>query len=93
MCPHTPGKAGESLPYSAVLTGKITKIDTAYSPDYKNITVTITVEGREDKPILCYRLKGTGAENLKVGDTITVTGTLTNFNGTFEYTSGCTFTK
>ena len=86
-------KAGESLPYSAVLTGKITKIDTAYSPDYKNITVTIAVEGREDKPIVCYRLKGNGAENLKVGDTITVTGTLTNYSGTFEYTSGCTFNK
>ena len=86
-------KSGESLPYSAVLTGKITQIDTAYSPDYKNITVTITVEGREDKPVLCYRLKGTGAETLKVGDVITVTGTLTNYNGTFEYTSGCTFTK
>jgi len=84
-------EAGKSLPYSATLTGKITKIDTPYSEQYKNITVTIVVEGKEDKPIVCYRLKGDGADKLAVDDYITVTGTLTNYNGTFEYTSGCTF--
>ncbi len=75
------------------LTGTITKIDTPYSEQYKNITVSITIEGCEDMPIVCYRLKGTGAESLQVGDVISVSGVLTNYNGTIEFTSGCTFTK
>ncbi len=84
-------EAGKALPYSATLTGTITKIDTPYSEQYKNITVTITIEGREDKPVVCFRLKGEGADKLAVGDYIAVTGTLKNYNGTFEFDSGCTF--
>ncbi len=79
--------------YKYSLTGTITKIDTPYSEQYKNITVSITIEGCEDMPIVCYRLKGTGAEALAVGDVITVSGVLTNYGGTIEFTSGCTFTK
>ncbi|MBQ8633195.1 MAG: hypothetical protein IJ420_06275 [Lachnospiraceae bacterium] len=71
------------------LYGTITKVDTPWSPDYKNITVTIAVAGKEDKPIMCYRLKGDGAENLKVGDAITVEGTFKNYKGTIEYDAGC----
>ena len=72
-------EGGATLPYTATLTGKITEIVEAYSEDYKNITVKITIEGREDKPIVCYRMKGEGVDTLKVGDTITVTGTLKNY--------------
>ena len=82
-------KSGESLPYEATLTGKIVSIDTVYNPEYKNITVTIAVEGAEDMPVQCYRLKGEGAENLAVGNIITVTGTLKNYNGTIEFDAGC----
>ncbi len=71
------------------LYGTITKIDTPWSADYKNITVTIAVPGKEDKPIMCYRLKGEGAENLAVGDAITVDGTLKNYKGTIEFDAGC----
>lgn len=81
---------GASLPYEVTLTGTITSVDTAYSADFGNVTVTITVAGAEGKPIQCYRLKGTGADTIAVGDTITVTGTLMNYNGTIEFTSGCT---
>ncbi len=73
------------------LYGTITKIDTPWSADYKNITVTITVDGKEDKPIMCYRLKGEGAENLAVGDKITVEGVIKNYKGTIEFDAGCTF--
>ena len=73
---------------SYTLTGVISSIDTAYSEQYKNITVTIQVG---DKTIQCFRLKGEGAEALKVGDTITVTGTICNYKGTVEFNSGCTF--
>ena len=81
---------GESLPYEVTLTGTIISVDTAYSAQYGNVTVTITVAGAEDKPVQCFRLKGAGADTIGVGDTITVTGTLKNYNGTVEFNSGCT---
>ena len=83
-------EAGASLEGTYTLTGKVTEIGTPYSEQYKNVTVTIVVEGCEDKPIVCFRLKGEGADTVKVGDTITVTGTLMNYNGTIEFNSGCT---
>lgn len=69
-------KSGERYPYVSTLTGKIVSIDVPYSDTYQNITVTIAVEGRENKPIVCYRLKGDGVETLEVGDVITVEGIL-----------------
>ena len=84
---------GEALTEERVLTGVIKSIDTPYSDQYKNITVTIQVEGREDKPIMCYRLKGEGAAELNPGDTITVQGLLKNYNGTIEFDAGCQLTS
>ncbi len=84
-------EAGLALDGTFRLYGTITKVDTPWSADYKNITVTIAVAGKEDKPVQCYRLKGDGAENLKVGDAITVEGSLKNYNGTIEFDSGCAF--
>ncbi len=86
-------KEGASLPYKATLTGKVTKVNDAYNSEYGNITVTITVSGREKKPIICYRLKGSGADKIAVGDTITVTGILKNFYGEIEFDFGCTLDK
>ena len=90
---------GESLPYMSVLTGQIVSVDTPYSETYHNITVTIIVEGRENKPIVCYRLKGDGTKTLAEGDVITVKGVLQNYamygdNGaliytTVEFNTGC----
>ncbi len=80
---------GQSMYVDYTLTGVITKVNTKYSSDNKNVTVTIAVEGKEDKPIMCYRLKGEGADVIKVGDTITVTGTLKSYNGTIEFDTGC----
>ena len=82
-------KEGKSLDYESTLTGVITGVDTPWSDQYKNITVTIQVPGREDKPIQCYRLSGEGADGLAVGDTITVTGTLKNYMGKVEFDQGC----
>ncbi len=78
--------AGAKMDGEQTLTGKITKIDTKFSTQYNNITVTIVVDGKEDKPIKCFRLAGEGADALAVGDTITVTGTIVNY----EHTSGDT---
>lgn len=71
------------------LFGTISAIDTEWSDEYQNITVSIVAEGREDKPIMCYRLTGEGAKELKVGDAITVEGQLTNYKGTIEFNKGC----
>ena len=81
---------GLSMNSPVTLTGVIHNIPTAYSEDYKNITVDITVAGMADHPIQCYRLSGEGAAELAVGDTITVTGTIKNYKGTIEFDKGCT---
>ena len=81
---------GEAQEVVKTITGTISTIGTAWSEDYQNITVTIVVAGLEDYPIMCYRLKGEGAKDLAVGDTITVTGILKNYKGTIEFDAGCT---
>ena len=80
---------GASMDYEVTLTGVINKVDTPYDDGYKNVTVTMDVVGIEGKPIQCYRLKGEGAENLKPGDTITVSGILTNYQGKIQFQAGC----
>ncbi len=84
---------GKALPGTFTLKGKITKIDTAYSEQYGNITVTIVVGDMADKPVQCFRMKGEGAPDLKVGDVITVTGVLKRYNDTFEFDANCTLDK
>ena len=86
-------EAGKTLPYTVTLTGKIVSVDTPYSDDYKNITISIAVEGCEDKPIQCFRLKGDGANALAAGDTVTVTGVVTNHEGKIQFSSGCKLDK
>ena len=99
MCEHTPEEivvlkayklaAGESMSETQTLTGVIKSIDDPYSTQYKNVTVTIRVGKLEEKLIKCFRL--VGGQELIVGDTITVTGTIKNFNGTIEFDKGCTY--
>ena len=81
---------GMSMDKTVTLTGVIHKIPTAYSPDYKNITVDMTIAGLADYPIECYRLSGEGADTLAIGDTITVTGIIKNYKGLIEFDKGCT---
>ena len=80
----------ESYKYTTetyTLTGTVIAVDTAYSSQYKNVTVTFVVEGCEDKPIMAYRMSGTGADVIGVGDQITVTGGFKNHYGTIEFTA------
>jgi rubrerythrin len=81
---------GQSMDYEVTLTGVITRINTAWSDDYQNITVTIEVAGAEGKTIEVYRLAGNGAEMIGVNDTITVTGYLMNYHDTIQFAQGCT---
>ena len=80
---------GASMPNPTALQGVIVKIDTPYSEEYGNITVTIVCDGKEDQPIMCYRLSGEGAATLAVGDKIAVYGTIKNYKGTIEFDKGC----
>ena len=79
----------QALEGLGVLTGKVTMINTPYDEGYKNVTVTIQVGELSNKVIKCYRLKGDGAENVGVGDIITVSGTLKNYNGNIQFDAGC----
>ena len=82
-------EAGAAMPNPTALEGEIIKIDTAWSEQYGNITVTIVCDGKTEQPIMCYRLKGEGAATLAVGDKIAVIGTIKNYKGTIEFDSGC----
>ena len=83
-------ESGKVLEGPYTLSGVITSVDTAWSDQYNNITVTIQVGDMADKPVMCYRLQGDGAATLKVGDRITVQGNFKNHNGTHEFDAGCT---
>ncbi len=83
-------ESGSSLNKAYTLTGVIISVDTAYDASYSNVTVTIVVGNMTDKPIMCFRMKGDGADVIGVNDEITVTGTLKNYYGTIEFDTGCT---
>ena len=80
---------GEATNEAYRLCGVISEIPTAWSEEYKNITVNMIVDGMEDKVIQCYRLSGEGADKLAVGDKITVEGIIKNYKGTIEFDKGC----
>lgn len=73
---------GETLG-KRTLTGVVTVAETSSK-------LTMVVGSLEDKPVVCYRL--TNGSSLKVGDKITVTVTLKDYNGTKEFDSGATYT-
>ena len=70
------------------MTGTITEISYAYSESNNNITVIIQVA---DMTFKCYKMAG--GSDLAVGDTITVTGEITNYNGSVQFAQGATYVK
>lgn len=81
-------ESGQTLDGPYLLTGIVTSIKYEYDPAYGNVSVNIVVGNLTDKPVLLYRIKGEGADTVKVGDTITVRAGITNYNGTYETVSG-----
>ncbi len=71
---------GETLDGTYKLTGVVTEVG-EYNEQYGDVNLTFTVEGKD---IYCYALKG-DVQNIKVGDTITVNGTIKNYKGTVEF--------
>ena len=63
-------------------TGTVKSIDEAYTDQYKNISFVLTDGVAE---ILVHRATGDCAASLKVGDTVTVTGEIINWQGTIEF--------
>lgn len=76
---------GQSLEGEYTLTGVIDSFKYTYDPNYSTIQLTIIVDGMTDKPVVCYKLGGEGIDKVEVGDTITVTGPLKNYKGTYEF--------
>ena len=74
--------SGATLEGTHTLTGVVTNVEKTGEGE---ACLTFVVEGYEEYPMYCYWLKGEAAGTLAVGDTITVTGTIKNYNGTVEY--------
>ncbi len=81
---------GVAMADPLTLTGVVASIEGEYNPKYKNMNLTMVVGKLNDNPIVCFRMSGDGAENVKVGDTITVSGIIKNYKGTIEFDAGCT---
>ena len=80
---------GESLQGTYTLTGTISYVYTDYTAS-KGICLYMDVLEPQAREMYCYQLKGTGADIIGEGDTITVQGTIKNYKGTVEFDKGCT---
>ena len=70
---------------AVVVSGTVSKINTAWSEDYKNISVTIT-DGKNT--LYVYRL----STKVELGDDITVTGKVDFYNGSVQIAAKATAT-
>ena len=79
------GEAATKIDFT--VSGKITEIKEEYTTNYNNISVNIS-DGTNE--LYVHRMQG--GENLIIGDFITVTGSLINYqSNTPEFTTGSTF--
>ena len=74
--------SGASLEGTYTLTGVVTNVEKTGEGE---ACLTFVVEGYDQYPMYCFWLKGDEAENLKVGYSITVTGTIKKYNTTVEF--------
>ena len=75
-------------------TGIVSKIVTAYSSGYKNVTFNMSVDGTESAVQLqAFREKSSYSSTVKVGDIVVVYGTLTKYNSTYEFAADCAITS
>ena len=78
-----------SATLQGTLTGTVISVKEAYSSGYGNASFTIQVRGTTGvKELYCYRCKPTGEGNITVGQSVTVSGTIKNYNGTIEFDKG-----
>lgn len=83
-------QAGAVSSNKAGVIGYVSKIATAYSSKYDNITIYMS--DNQDTQETFYVFRMAGGETLQVGDKIKVTGNLTNFKGTSpQMNTGATY--
>ncbi|MBR0301660.1 MAG: bacterial Ig-like domain-containing protein, partial [Bacilli bacterium] len=71
--------------------GIVSSIVTAYSTQYKNVTYNLSDDGTTSSDQLqAFRLSSETDPGVKVGDVITVTGSLTIYGSTYEFGADCT---
>jgi len=80
---------GEALDGTHELSGVITEIDLSYTSK-NGVCLYMRVAEPKHRELYCFRLKGTGADVIAVGDTITVSGTIKNYKGLVEFDKNCT---
>ena len=73
-------ESGASLSGTHTLTGVVTEIE---KTDKGDVCLTFVVGNYTQYPMYCYWLQD--ADFVQVGDTITVSGTIKNYNGKIEY--------
>jgi M6 family metalloprotease-like protein len=74
--------SGKTLAGTHTLTGVVTKVKTSGD---KEACLTFVVGEYTQYPMYCYWLKGDYAGFLQVGDELTVTGTIKNYEGLVEF--------
>ena len=81
--------SGENLPEKVYFKGVVTSVKEC-SPSYGNATFYLGDDIESSKTFYVYQCLGLGNKNItsedevQVGDTITIYGTVTNYNGTIE---------
>ncbi len=74
-------KADAKSSAEATVYGYVTSIKEAYTDQYKNITFYMNDTKGGSDLFLAYRVKGTDAASIKVGDKVKVKAKLTNYKG------------
>lgn len=76
-----------------IVEGYVTEIQTPYSDTYHNVSFWMADTQDGGRVLEAYRAAcATEADAPLVGDKVQVTGTLTKYNTTPEFSAGCTFT-
>ena len=70
-------------------TGIVSEIVTAYSSDHNNITFNFVTTSGDTEFLQAYRCGGDDAAEVQVGDEVIVSGDLTKYGTTYEFSSGC----
>lgn len=81
------GLAGTGVD-GTVVYGYVKSIDSAYSSQYNNITITIS-DGTND--FYCYRVAG--GEDIVVGEYLLITGTPSAYKGAAQMAAGATYSR
>ena len=74
---------GTTLEEPVTLTGVV--IGSTYNSKYGDASIYFIVDGMIEYPMYAYRATGANTADVKVGCTVTVTGTIKNYRGLIEF--------